>query len=101
MSSSGIRTRKTGTFDVRFSAYCGMSYDVGTDLDRDAAKAAVRAFLTGARKKGHPVNKLGKGTWEVETPEDAAMVGDGEGTLTVRPRVERFRVILGRKIRMN
>jgi hypothetical protein len=94
-------TRRTGTYDVTLEAYCGMSVPLGEGLDRDAVKGVVRSFLRRARRAGSPVTKIGKGRWEIETREDAVAVGDHEGVLIVRPRLERYRVILGRKIRLN
>lgn len=93
-----LRYERTGNFDVTLHAYCGMNVPVAEDVDKDAAKDAVRGFLRRARRKGNPVEKLGPRRWEIQTPEDAIMVDDLEGTLAIHPRLRRYQTILGRKM---
>ncbi len=76
-------------YNVRFISYSGMSYNVREDCDREEAQTAVRAFLKRARKRGCYTSKIAANEWEVETPEDAAMIGDGEGFLKVTAKRSR------------
>lgn len=70
-------------YQVRFVSYGGMSYNVCETCDREEAQDTVRAFLKRARKRGCCTSKIDANVWEVETPENAAMIGDGEGFLKV------------------
>jgi len=96
--SGGIQMQRTGTYNVVLNAYCGMSVPVARDVDREEAIAAIKRFLNRARRNGCPVAKLGKGQWEIQTPDDAALVSDLEGILRVRPCYRRYRNILGRRV---
>lgn len=70
-------------FTVVFYAYCGMETKV-EGLSRQEAIERVARRLKNARRHGLPIRKLGKGEWEIETPDDAAGVSDFEGILSVR-----------------
>lgn len=73
--------------ELRMSAYCGMGYTVaevpGTDDPREVRDDAA-AFLRARRADGYAVSTLARGTeWEVTEPEDAAMVPDDAGILSI------------------
>lgn len=89
---------RTEDFDVRFHSYSGMESNFGESLTLDQAHNIVRHYLRTSRKMGCEVVKTGKGIWEIQTPEDARMVSDREGILTVSRRYRRYRRILGRKV---
>lgn len=71
-------------FTVKFFSYCGMSFTLGDGLTRKEAETLIRRRLRLARYRSRPVQKIGKGRWEILTPDDAAGVSDGEGILSVR-----------------
>jgi hypothetical protein len=74
-------------YEVVFYAYCGMSHTV-CRTDKESAKETARQMIRRAKKRGQTVNNLGDGEYEFETPEDARIVSDREGTLKIR-RVRR------------
>ena len=72
---------------LRFSAYCGMGFDLGDTCFRcdigDLRKVAARRIRK-ARKAGQYVGVIEAGyEWEFETPDDAVMIGDGEGIMSL------------------
>lgn len=97
---SGIIYKRSGSYNVAFRSYCGMDYTIAENVDLNAAKTIVKERIRSARCQGQPVTKLGKGEWEFETPEDAALISDEEGVLSVNPHYNRFRRILGRLMRI-
>jgi hypothetical protein len=62
---------------LSFSAYCGMSYDIGGD---DARLAAAR-FIRRRRNNGQTVVKLGDNRWECQEPANCSMIPDTAGIL--------------------
>ena len=93
-----IHFERTGTFNVTLASYTGMSIPLVEDVERGEAITAAKRHLRRARRRGCPVEKIGRGQWEIGTPDDACMVGDSEGILTIRPHTRRYRRILGRKV---
>ncbi len=71
-------------FNVTFVTYSGMPIPIAEHVDREQAKAAVRRRLKRAKRNGQPISKVGNGKWEIETPENAFMIGDDDGFLIVR-----------------
>jgi hypothetical protein len=72
------------TYAVRFAAYCGMA-GIPEDFDNMAdARKAVADILRRRRRQGYPVSILETGAeWEIEEPEDSAMVPDTCGVLSL------------------
>lgn len=70
-------------YTVKFYTYCGMSYTLAENVDKEEAKSVVRNQITRARKNGKSVTKISPGRWEFETPDDAGMVSDNEGTMVI------------------
>lgn len=70
-------------YDIKFHAYCGMSYEIANDLTIDEVKEKLREMFASARKSGSMISHIGKNTWEIETPENAVMVSDNEGIVKV------------------
>lgn len=69
---------------VRFMAYCGMSGIPETFDTKEEARAEIAKRIRYARRKKRPVSILTPGEkWEFETPDDAGMVADHEGTLSL------------------
>ena len=75
------------TYGLTMYAYCGMSVPLITrdeQEDRETVRAYAARYIRRARKSGNKVNVLEPGTkWEIETPDDAFMVSDNEGTLSL------------------
>ena len=66
-------------------AYCGMPVPLA-DGDLDDVRQAAAQFIRRKRRRGKPVTKLIRGQeWEVQTPEDAAIISDDEGLLVLDP----------------
>lgn len=76
-------------YDVNFHTYSGMRIPIAENVDRDEAAAAVKRKNQAARRRGQPISKLGKNRWEHETPEDAFMISDYDGILSVTRRKRR------------
>lgn len=82
-------TLPAGTFKVRMSAYCGMSYDIGTGGYSEAqAIDVVKRFTTKRETRGYDIAQINiKGrkwyTVEIGEPEDSAMVPDDAGVIGV------------------
>ena len=93
-----FKYERTGTYNVTLSTYSGMSVSLAEGVDLEEAKQIVKRRLRAMRRAGYPVDKIGKGEWEIQTPDDAVMIGDREGVLRIRPYVRRYRRILGRKM---
>lgn len=93
-----MKTMKTGGYTVKFHSYCGLTLTLGEGLEREEAAAIIRARLKRAKRQGLPVSKVGKGEWEIETPDDAGSIGDGEGILTLRATRKRYRRVFGRRV---
>lgn len=71
-------------FNVTFYTYSGMSIPVARGVEREEAKELVKERIRRARKHGIPVDKIDKGRWEFQTPDNAVMITDAHGILTVR-----------------
>lgn len=71
-------------FEVVFDSYCGMTRCLARGLDRVEVKETIRRIIRSARRQGRFVDKIRKGVWEVQTPDDACMISDEEGILSVR-----------------
>jgi hypothetical protein len=79
-------TLPTGTYRVRFSAYCGLSYEMGEQLSRDEARDTIARLLRRRRRTGHPVSILESGTeYEIGEPEDCALIPDTAGLAWIEP----------------
>ncbi len=71
-------------YDVLFHSYCGMTTPLARGADRERVKAIVRAKLRRAKRFGQPVSRCGRLQWEFSSPDDAFMVSDSDGILSVR-----------------
>jgi len=80
-------TLPAGTFRVVMYAYCGMSYDVDTGLDRDQAIARIVRLAESRRKTGHDVtHTIGAGglpEYEFGEPAGCMMIPDTAGTACI------------------
>lgn len=75
-------------YNVRFVAYCGMTFPLLTTEDAQEARDFAAKRLRSYRSEiGQDVSTLEKGQeWEVLDPEDAAMVSDYCGCLKLTKR---------------
>jgi hypothetical protein len=77
------------TYTVRFASYCGMAGIPETFSSKADARKAVADILRRRRRQGYPVSFTtkddgeGYSSWEIEEPEDAAMVPDACGVLSL------------------
>lgn len=82
-----MRTRHTlpaDTYRVRFSAYCGMGYDIETGLTLADAHRTMARLLRRRRRTGHPVTVLKVGReYECGEPDGCAMVPDTAGIASI------------------
>lgn len=68
-------------------AYCGMSYAIMEWTDDEAfVRREVAHYLKRKRHHFHVATLSTGKEWEIETPENAVMVGDSEGTLNIQTR---------------
>ncbi len=70
-------------FSVLFHAYCGMTTPIATATDLETAKTCVRGMLRRAKRRGQPVHRLDRRSWEFQTRDDAGSIGDQDGILAV------------------
>lgn len=76
-------------YRVTFYTYSGMSIPMLATEDRDELKGFVQRYLRRKRRLGYYVQYLGKrnnspgASWEI-ADENAAMIGDDQGFLSVR-----------------
>lgn len=64
-------------------AYCGMAVPI-EEGDRANVRRAAAQQLRMARAEHRPVSVLTRGQeWELESPDDAVMIGDDAGILTL------------------
>ncbi len=72
-------------FRVVLHAYCGMRQTLAECETYADARAEVARILRAARNDAQPVSTIGRGVmWELEEPDDCAMVPDNAGTLLIR-----------------
>ena len=80
-------TLPAGTFRVVMYAYCGMSYDVATGLDRRSAMVAIGRLAARRIRSGHPTTRTfgagGLPEYEFSEPEDCALIPDTAGTAAI------------------
>jgi hypothetical protein len=66
---------------LRFHTYSGMHYEVDCGDDLAEMRIVAAKFIRKARRT-QPVDLIVRGRrWEFETPEDAFMISDNDGTL--------------------
>lgn len=66
-------------------AHCGMPYTLA-EGDWEDCRAEVASFLRDHRAEGYGVSVLERGErWEAVEPDDAIMVPDDAGTITIQP----------------
>ena len=80
-----LKKVKTGGYTVTFTSYSGMTVTFGESLSREEAETIIKRRLRLAHYLGNPVVKIGKGKWEIETPEDGRAISDNQGFLSVKP----------------
>lgn len=79
------------TCRLKMAAYCGMTRTLWEGSLADCRYRAYRAIRRHRNVMEYPVTVLKRGQkWELETGENACMVGDGEGILKI-VRVKRGR----------
>lgn len=71
-------------WSVVFYCYCGMSIPVGDHMTRAEAQHAITRWLRRAKRNGQPVSRIGRNSWECESPEDAGSVSDYDGVLCAK-----------------
>lgn len=71
-------------YNVIMVAYCGMRYDIATNVSHDEAKAAAKRFRDKMKAHGCGVTYLGGCEWEIQTPDDAGSISDNEGFLKIK-----------------
>jgi hypothetical protein len=73
-------------YTVTLHAYCGMAQPMGDSvMDYDEARQEAATLLRRRRREGFPITVITKGRkWEVEEPDDCAMVPDCCGVLILR-----------------
>lgn len=67
---------------LRFSAYCGMSWNIKSG-SLDECRIAAAKVLRKRKREGHPIVKLESNKWECQEPEDCMMVPDTAGILVL------------------
>jgi hypothetical protein len=55
------------------------------ERDDDDARVTLARFVREQRKRGRPVVRIGKARFEIQEPDDAAMVPDWAGTIRIEP----------------
>jgi hypothetical protein len=76
------------TYRVVHHAYCGMTIPLGEGMSYRQAQARIKRRIAWFKKEiGGPVTYLGPGHYELEEPEDCAMVPDDCGTLAIKKEV--------------
>jgi hypothetical protein len=70
-------------YRVDHDAFCGLACPEKTFDDESDARACVAATIRRARRDGLTVRRLEAGKWEILSPDDAAMVSDMDGLLTL------------------
>lgn len=79
------------TIKVQMAAFCGMVYDVATGEEPEEARRRVARFLRRKRNAGYGVSTLERGQrWEVTEPEDAFMIPDDAGILSIQVESSRW-----------
>jgi hypothetical protein len=73
--------RRTGLWGLKFVTYSGMTVPLAGSLERGEALHEVRRRNRRARRRGYHVSYVGHNAWEHCPPDDAGMVGDGDGYL--------------------
>lgn len=65
-------------------SYSGIVSDYAESLTREEAEAMIERIAAKWEKHGYPVTVTADAV-EVSTPYDAVLVGDAEGTYTIKP----------------
>ena len=74
-----------GNWKARMSAHCGMAYTLAEGT-RDDCQETIAGFLEKRRAEGFTVSALdGRAAWELTELEDAAMVPDTAGIVSLVP----------------
>lgn len=85
-----MKTGKTGNrqYRIRFNAHCGMPYNIAGDLASiQDARNIVAIQLRQYRNDGYEVNVIKSGVeWELTEPENAFIVPDDAGFMTIQSR---------------
>lgn len=77
-------------YDVILYAYCGMPVPIRTNVDFQEARSVASDLRKRRKQQGYPVTHLGGNKWEIETPDDAIMIGDREGILEIEKSSGRY-----------
>ena len=82
------------SYRLRLYPYCGGTTDVIHDDELDACRLAAAGQIRRHRDDARqPVTILDRGVrWELQTGEDAGMIGDGEGILGIEEILTRCRL---------
>ena len=71
-------------YKLEFVGFCGMPYDIATDLELNEARDKIAALIQEKRNAGYTVNVLEKDAeWGFIEPDDARLVPDDAGYLSL------------------
>ena len=69
-------------YTLRFSAHCGMSYDIADNLEMSEAREKIAELIQEKRNAGYDVSTIVNGKeYEFNEPDDASLVPDDAGYL--------------------
>ena len=82
------------SYRLRLYPYCGGHADIIHDDGLDACRLAAAGQIRRHREDAsQPVTIMDRGVeWELQTSEDAGMIGDGEGILGIEEIMTRCRL---------
>lgn len=72
------------TYELTFHSYCGMCVPLATDDLEECRKIAARQIRATRRSQREVVVLVPGSKWEFLTPDDAAMVADNEGVMSLK-----------------
>lgn len=71
-------------YHLKFAAYCGMGWTIGSFEERGEARSEAASILRQRRSDGYAIATLKQGReWEVLEPEDSVLVPDECGQLYI------------------
>lgn len=81
------------SYRLTMISYCGMTRDLIEEGTLEECQDRARKFRKHHEHEGGCVSELEAGMkWELETPEDALLIGDDDGFLTIQLTSEEVEV---------